>query len=280
MNFIEIKAPAKINLGLFVVSKRSDGYHNLNTLFYPICDLFDTITFQKSNEFIFTCSDTSIPNDGNNLVVKAVKLLEKIKGNNINVSIELNKRIPSQAGLGGGSSDAAATLISINEMFKIGLDNEQLLISGLELGADVPFFIKAKAAVGKSRGELLELIDLQIDNPIMLVNPHINISTKEAFSNVAVGETKIDLKLAIKNNKPDFCFLRKHVGNDFEPYIFKRYPEIETIKEKMYIAGAEYALLSGSGSTVYGIFPDTESAEKMKDSLPKDYFCWISNPDH
>lgn len=280
MKYIEIKAPAKINIGLFITSKRTDGFHNLNTLFYPICDLHDVLTFEHSDNFGFECSEESIPNDDNNLVVKAVRLLEKIKGSPINVKIKLDKNIPSQAGLGGGSSDAAATLISLNEMMKLNLKYEQLLELGLQLGSDVPFFIKAKPAIGKSRGELLEFVDLEIDAPILIVNPSINISTREAFKNIQARETSFDFKSAIKNNLLDFSVLRKQVINDFEEYVFENYEEIRLIKENMYINGADFSLMSGSGSTVYGIFPDIESAEKVKSIMPKKYFCWISTQNH
>ena len=279
MKYIEIKAPAKINIGLFITSKRIDGYHNLNTLFYPISDLFDVLTFEPSPKFQFVCEDDSIPCDENNLVVKAVRKMEKIKGTPINVKIELIKNIPSQAGLGGGSSDAAATLISLNEMAKLNLTFEQLVDVALQLGSDVPFFIKAKPAIGKSRGELLEFVDLDIPHPILIVNPRINISTKEAFQNIIPKETGFDFQSAVVNGKLDFSVLRKKVVNNFEENVFESYEVIRDIKETMYINGAEFSLMSGSGSTVFGIFPDMESAEKTKSLMPKKYFCSINNLD-
>jgi len=279
MKYIEIKAPAKINIGLFITSKRIDGYHNLNTLFYPVSDLFDVLTFEPSKQFQFICEDSSIPCDDNNLVVKAVREMEKIIGIPINVKIELIKKIPSQAGLGGGSSDAAATLISLNEMTKMNLTFEQLIDVALRLGSDVPFFIKAKPAIGKSRGELLEFIDLDITQPILIVNPRINISTKEAFQNIIPKETGFDFKSAIVNGKLNFSTLRRSVFNDFEESIFENHEEIREIKETMYINGAEYALMSGSGSTVFGIFPDMESVERTKSLMPRKYFCSINNLD-
>lgn len=280
MKFIEIKAPAKINIGLFITSKRMDGFHNLHTLFYPINDLFDILTFEPADKFEFTCSDESLPSDETNLVVKAVRILEKIKGNPIKVKIHLDKRIPMQAGLGGGSSDAAATLISLNEMTKLNLKYDQLIELGLQLGSDVPFFIKAKPAIGKSRGEILEFVDLDIDKPILIVNPLINISTREAFQNIDPTEISFDFKTVIKEGKLDFTILRKSVINDFEPYVFSKYDEINNIKETMYINGAEFSLMSGSGSTVYGIFPDYESAEKTRSIMSDKYFCWLSGPDN
>jgi len=280
MKFIEIKAPAKINIGLFLTSKRADGFHNLKTLFYPINDLFDILTFEPSAKFEFNCTEPSLPADENNLVVKAVRIIEKIKGNPIRVKINLEKHIPYQAGLGGGSSDAAATLISLNDMLKLNLKYEQLIELALQIGSDVPFFIKAKPAIGKSRGEILEFVDLEIDVPILIVNPRINISTHEAFQNINPKETLVDFKTAIKIGKLDFTFLRNKVINDFESYVFSKYEEIRNIKETMYINGAEFSLMSGSGSTVYGIFPNYESAEKTKSLMPNKYFCWLSRPEY
>ncbi|MBI1939521.1 MAG: 4-(cytidine 5'-diphospho)-2-C-methyl-D-erythritol kinase [Ignavibacteriales bacterium] len=279
MRFIEIKAPAKINIGLFILSKRADGYHNLLTLFYPIHDLFDLLTFERSSAFEFICSEKNIPCDENNLVVKAKSLLEKVSGKSINVKITLDKRIPSQAGLGGGSSDAAAALISLNEMFQLNLKYEQLLELALQLGSDVPFFIKARPAIGRSRGEILQLAALEINEPILIINPGINISTKEAFAKINPHERNFDFTSVIKNGTPDYSLLKEKVTNDFEEHVFELYPEIKRLKEILYTNGALFSLMSGSGSTVYGIFPDVESAERVKELLPKNYFCLISNPD-
>jgi len=179
MNYIEIKAPAKINIGLSILSERADGFHNLSTLFYPISDLFDVLIFEQANQFEFHCDSDMVPGDNSNLVVKAKNILEKITGKTLNVKIELQKNIPSQAGLGGGSSDAAAALISLNEMFKLNLNHAKLIDLALQLGSDVPFFIKSKPAIGSSRGEILDYVDIEIHEPILIVNPGINISTKE-----------------------------------------------------------------------------------------------------
>lgn len=279
MRFIEIKAPAKINIGLFILSKRADGYHNLLTLFYPVHDLFDLLTFERTSVFEFICNDRNIPCDENNLVVRAKSLLEKVSGKIINTKITLEKKIPSQAGLGGGSSDAAAALISLNEMFELNLKYEQLLDLALRLGSDVSFFIKAKPAIGRSRGEILQYIDLEINEPILIVNPGVNVSTKEAFAKIKPFERNFDFTSVIKNSALDYSLLKEKITNDFEEHVFELYPEIKRIKEILYGNGALFSLMSGSGSTVYGIFPNVESAERAKELLPKNYFCLISNPD-
>jgi 4-diphosphocytidyl-2-C-methyl-D-erythritol kinase len=277
MNYIEIKAPAKINIGLSILSKRADGFHNLSTLFYPISDLFDVLIFEPSDDFIFVCNSDSIPNDHSNLVVKAKNILEMVTERSIKVKITLNKQIPSQAGLGGGSSDAAATLISLNEMFHLGLKYEQLINLSLQLGSDVPFFIKSKPAIGASRGEVLDYLDLEITEPILLINPGINIPTRVAFQNIVPLDTWFDFRSIIVNNKLDYTLMKSNVKNDFEKYVFKKYPVIEKIKKQLYENGALFALMSGSGSSVYGIFPTEEIAYTASRLFPKEYFVFLSN---
>lgn len=277
MKYIEIKAPAKINIGLKVLSKREDGFHNLSTLFYPINDLYDTLIFEKSNYFSFLCDAENIPKDNSNLIVKAKNILEIETNKKINVMIKLIKRIPTEAGLGGGSSDAATTLISLNEMFSLGLNYEKLITLSLKLGSDVPFFIKPKPSIGKSRGEILEPIELEIQEPILIVNPKIKVSTKEAFSEIQPFNSEIDYQSLISNGKIDYQLLKEKVTNDFEKNIFSHYPDIKNIKNIMLENGALFSLMTGTGSTVFGIFNNVEEAEKVVQLFPKNYFTFISN---
>ncbi len=278
MKLIEMKAPAKINIGLEVLSKREDGYHNLNTLFYPIHDLFDTLLIERTEKFEFICDSSFVPTDDSNLVVKAARLLEEYSNKQINARIELKKNIPSQAGLGGGSSDAAATLISLNEMFELEIKYEKMLELALELGSDVPFFIKAKPAIGTLRGEKLQFVNVDIAEPILIINPHINVSTREAFSNISTNSSATNFRSVLSEEKLDYSLARARIKNDFESTVFRLHPEIGEIKKTLYEWGALFALMSGTGSTVYGIFPNIESAEKAKEKLPKSYFCFTSTP--
>jgi len=278
MKFIEIKAPAKINIGLRVLEKRNDGYHNIYTLFYPIRDLFDTITFELSDNFEFISNLRVTENDEDNLIIKSKRMLEKIFNKNFNVKINLIKRIPAGSGLGGGSSDAAATLISLNELFKLGLKYEQLLSIALELGSDVPFFIKALPAIGKSRGEVLEHIEIENDLPILIVNPNITIPTKEIYQLIKPKYDYYDYKEIIQNNNFDYSLMKEKIINDFEEIVFQKYPEIKNIKEILYAEGAIYASMSGTGSTVFGFFESLEKINKAKECFPPEYFCWINNP--
>lgn len=277
MEYVEIKAPAKINVGLNIVEKRNDGYHNLETFFYPICDFYDKLTFERADNFSFECENNELNSSENNLVVKAKELLEKESQKKLNVKIVLKKNIPLGAGLGGGSSDAAATLISLNEMFELNIPFDKLLELALQLGSDVPFFLKAKPAVGKSRGEILTLKNFEIPYHILIVNPRIHVSTKEAFSNITPQPAKINYE-KVFTTFDTFLTEKKNIINDFENYVFTKYPEIKSIKELMLSNGAIFSLMSGSGSTVYGIFKKEENISKVKKKLPNHYFVYTNPP--
>lgn len=278
MRYIEIKAPAKINIGLRVLEKRKDGYHNIYTLFYPIRDLFDTITFELSDNFEFISNLKVTENDEDNLIIKSKRLLEKIFNRNFNVKIKLIKRIPAGSGLGGGSSDAAATLISLNELFKLGLNYEQLLSIAVELGSDVPFFIKALPAIGKSKGEILEHIEIKNELPILIVNPNISIPTSDIYQLIKPKYDYYDYHEIIQNNILNYSLLKEKIINDFEELVFQKHPEIKNIKEILYREGAIYASMSGTGSTVFGFFESLDKIEKAKKCFHPEYFCWINNP--
>lgn len=275
MDYLEIKAPAKINIGLNVVSKRSDGFHNIETVFYPIFDLYDELFFEHHEDFLFTSNDSELETQ-HNLIVRAKELLEKESDKVLNVKIHLEKNIPIGAGMGGGSSDAAAALISLNEMFSLGFTEDKLREFALRLGSDIPFFIKPRPSFACSRGEILQQMDIDINDPILLINPGIHISTKEAYQNIKPAAAEFDLKTLRKSDFSDSSFLINNIKNDFEEYAFNTYPEIEQIKESMYKHGAKFSIMTGSGSTVFGIFPSLMEAEAAASSLNKSYFKFIS----
>lgn len=276
---MEIKAPAKINIGLNILSKRADGYHNLSTIFYPINDLFDLLIFTSNSNFEFNTNDSSIPNDCSNLVVQAKNLLEEVTNKKINVKIELQKNIPSQAGLGGGSSDAAATLVTLNHLFDLKLTPMELRELALQIGSDVPFFINPTPAIGTSRGEILEPIDFKIDLPILIVTPKINISTKEAFAKIIPNNVIVNYITALKDGNLDFTYVKENFINDFEEYVFNLYPQIAEIKKRMYKCGAVFASLTGSGSSIYGIFTEVNIANELTKEF-KNHFCFLSTHRH
>ncbi|MBU0475786.1 MAG: 4-(cytidine 5'-diphospho)-2-C-methyl-D-erythritol kinase [Bacteroidetes bacterium] len=274
MERIEIKAPAKINVGLNIVSKRADGFHNLETIFYQIHDLFDELIFEKSNKLELILIDKNENLETENIIIKAIKLLEQKTGEKLTPKITLKKNIPIGAGLGGGSSDAASTLKAINELYKLNFSTEELKSFALELGSDVPLFLCNYPTIGKSRGELLEKTELKINYPILLVNPGIHISTKEAFSNIIPKQNLFNYS---EINEHEISVWNRKLVNDFEASVFKLYPEIEKIKTKLNENGAMFSLMSGTGSTVYGIFESYEKAKTVAELFPKLYFVFIGN---
>lgn len=260
---------AKINIGLNIIEKRSDGFHNLETVFYPI-NLSDILEFIPidGNETIFENSGLEIdgnPND--NLCVKAYDLL-KADFDLPSVKIHLHKIIPFGAGLGGGSSDAAFMLKSINEQFNLSLSNEKLKEYASKLGADCSFFIENKPSFGIDKGDVLTEIELDLkDYHFVIVKPNIHVPTAVAYSNVKPKFPKIRLQEAIKQPIETW---KNNITNDFENSIFKVFPEIENIKNKLYEQGAIYASMSGSGSSVFGIFKDKIDFSKIF----SEYFVW------
>ncbi len=276
MERLTLNAPAKINLGLNIISKRADGFHNLETFFYPIYDLHDKLIFEKSNHFIFDSNNAELLRDPNNLILKAHTLIEQHVNKTLPIKITLNKNIPIGAGLGGGSSDAAATLLGLNEMFELNIPLKKLNEIALLLGSDVPFFIKAKPAIGFARGEMLEQSNLYIEYPILIVNPGIHISTKEAFSQITPAQSEFNYNYFLEKDKIDYKYLSSNLTNDFEKYVFNKYEEINNIKNVMKECEALFTLMSGTGSTVYGIFDNIVQAQGVIERLPKNYFTFVS----
>jgi len=247
---------AKINIGLNIVERRSDGYHNISTLFYPVKELKDIleITIDDSLQEPLTFTQTGIQLDcvpEKNLCIKAYNLINSIQPLPT-MRMHLHKLIPTGAGLGGGSADGAFALKAINELAGNLLDSKQLMNLALELGSDCPFFILNTPCIGSGRGEILEPFELSLNGYfILLINPGIHINTGKAYvqSTPKPWETNIETLL-----KTDIANWPNNVKNDFEGAVFSQHPTISSIKKWMYEQGATYAAMSGSGSTVYGIF--------------------------
>ena len=253
----------KINIGLNILAKRPDGYHDIETLFYPVAikDALEiVIANNSSTDVTFTASGLPISGEtDSNLCIKAYQLLKKDFPALPAVKIHLHKIIPMGAGLGGGSADAACTLQLLNETFKLNLSLTQLLQYALLLGSDCPFFINNKPAVGTGRGEVLEPCFTDLSNyKIILVYPAIHVNTKETFEALKLDnfhKNRPSIKQLISQPVKDWKSLLK---NDFEIPVFAKYPEIKNIKDLFYQYGAVYAAMSGSGSTVYGLFNKNE----------------------
>ena len=251
---------AKINIGLQVLSKLDSGYHEIETIFYPL-GLSDALEIIPAKEFSFGSSGLPIPGDPNqNLVIKAYQMM-KAHFDIPHVAIHLHKIIPMGAGLGGGSSDAAFTLKVLNEMFSICLTTEQLEDIARDLGADCAFFIKNKAVFASGRGDRFELIDLDLSRyKIVIVKPKIHLSTAWAFSQLKPSRRELSLKELIKTPIQEWQAMIK---NDFEEALFPKYPEIKKCKEQLLEKGAIYTSMTGSGSAVFGFFEDVPDVEGM-----------------
>ncbi len=276
MEKLKVNSPAKINIGLNIIRKRSDGFHDLETIFYPL-NLYDIIVFEKSDNLYFNSNNEQLNQEDSNLIIKAIKILEEKSGKKLNVKIELEKNIPIGAGLGGGSSNAAFTLSAINNFFDLNFTSDELSKLALELGSDVPYFLNPVPSFAESRGEILFPISLNINFPIVIVNPGIHISTKWAFENLITHKPKFRLRdLGNIKSKDDFEELRFKIFNDFEEVVFNKYPEIKAIKNKFYESGALFSLMTGTGSSVFGIFNNLKEAEEFCSNLKKEYFRFIS----
>lgn len=250
---------AKINIGLNVVEKRSDGYHNLETVFYPI-GLQDILEIQELDTDVPECGYrlkvTGTLLDGSpedNLVVRAFKLLKR-DFDLPPVSIGLYKHIPTGAGLGGGSADAAFTVKTLNDRFKLGLTTQQMEDYCAQLGADCPFFIQNTPVFATGIGNVFHSIDINLKYKyLVLVKPDVFVSTKDAYAKVKVQRPERQLPELLSQPIDTW---KDTIVNDFEPSVFAKYPEIAAIKDKLYDLGAVYASMSGSGSSVFGIFDD------------------------
>ena len=260
---------AKINLGLYITGKRDDGFHNIETVFFPVglCDVLEIIE-AKEDKFQFQSRGLVIPGDPDkNICIKAYNLLAsdfKISA----VKIHLHKKIPAGAGLGGGSSDASHTLILLNQVFRLGLKNKELKDYAGKLGSDCPFFIENNPCYAYGKGDQFEPIEVNLKGYyIAIVKPAFSIETKEAYSGIELSRDDPDLKSVVQNNIDNW---KTKLHNKFEPSIFKNYPEISDVKKKLYEYGAVYASMSGSGSAVYGIFK--EKIDTMR--FPSSWFVW------
>lgn len=242
---MEVRSHAKINWALRILGRRRDGFHDLETLFQTI-SLHDTITIREADSFALTCDDPSIPVDESNLILRAARALRTPP-----VAIHLVKRIPAEGGLGGGSSNAAATLVALAQMF--GLDDHPLHDIALSIGSDVPFFLVGGTAYATGRGE--ELVSLESPAiSLLLLFPDQRVSTPEAFSLVRRYSQPVSVEAFADALDEDFLARHDLLVNDFERVIFERLPQLAELKRRMYDAGAAWAGMSGSGSTLVGAF--------------------------
>ena len=258
------KAYAKINLGLDVVRRMPNGYHQVRMIMQTV-GIYDVLTFAKAESGIHLLVDKEeLPADENNLIYKAAKLLLDTAGITEGVKITLEKHIPIAAGMAGGSTDAAATFLGINELFEIHYDLEQLKALGVKIGADVPYCIQGGTALAEGIGEVLTVLPAPPECYLVIAKPDINVSTKFVYENLKANELQEhpDIDGIIEAlEKGSLKGVTDRLGNVLETVTVPAYPIIQDIKDVMLAGGAENALMSGSGPTVFGIFTDLERAQ-------------------
>lgn len=270
INEVSIEAPAKINLFLEILGKRDDGYHEIETVMQEI-DITDLLRFKEIEEGVrLECEDNSIPLNEDNLVYKAAKLIQRECGIKKGALIRLEKRIPVGAGLGGGSSDAAATLKALNLLWKIGLSDAELVELASKLGSDVAFFIEGKTSLCKGRGEKVYPIESNSKLNYIVIFPNINVSTKAIYENVRLDLTKKrkDVSFLKEELRSSNAFsLGKLLFNRLEETIFAQYPDLRKIKDSLKCFGFRGILVSGSGSSIFGLCSDWNQAKVIRNEI-------------
>jgi len=264
---------AKINLGLHITEKRADGYHNIESVFVPIpiTDALE-ITENKTNKTVFKSTGIEIPSDGKpNLVERAWMILNE-EYNIPTVDLDLLKKIPIGAGLGGGSADAAACMIGLNQMFNLNIPEAKLLKMSSKLGADCAFFVKNKPVYAEGIGD--DFSDFEIDLSgyhFVVIYPDFHVSTPEAYKHVVPQTPSKDIREILKQPIDSW---KGNLKNDFENSVFLQYPKIKEVKEALYEAGAIYASMSGSGSTLFGIFKGKPQVQILSEYKQRWEFCF------
>lgn len=265
-NDISLKALAKINLGLDVVRRREDGYHEVRMIMQTI-QLYDRLDIKRTQEpgIQIQTNLSFLPVNENNLIYKAAKLLMDEFSITDGVSVKLDKRIPVAAGMAGGSTDAAAMLIGVNRLFSLGLTKRQLMERGVQIGADVPYCIMRGTALAEGIGEALSPLPPMVKCPVLIAKPSISVSTKFVYQNLKLDDTTIhpDIDRLIDDIKAkNLHDIAAHMGNVLETVTIQNYPVIDEIKKHMLSNGAVGAMMSGSGPTVFGLFDDEDTAKK------------------
>jgi 4-diphosphocytidyl-2-C-methyl-D-erythritol kinase len=267
-----IFAPAKINIGLSILGPRPDGYHDIATVFQAL-DWGDTVSFRRTAGPVeIECDHPGVPMDESNLVARAFRLFQLETGIEGGLAVRIEKRIPPGAGLGGGSSNAAATLIACDLLWRRGLSQIELMNLAAGIGSDVPFFILGGTAYGTGRGEILKPLSWPLIYHALLILPGEAVSTAWAYARIRMTLTNVKkiTKLTDILETGDLSALHRDAPNDLESVVFPSHPRLGEIKQALYRHGACYASMSGSGSTIYGLFIKREDAEAAASSLVRD----------
>lgn len=260
---MKMRANCKINLGLDILCRRDDGYHDLETVMVPVSGLYDELTVERIAGDGVLFENTGLKIDcpaEKNLCLRAFDLMKGRYGVG-GVHLRLDKRVPFGAGLGGGSADATMTLLALNELFALHLPESELIALAAELGSDTAFFVRNTPQLCTGRGERMEPIDLNLKGLwLVLVKPDEGVSTREAYAGVVPAYPEIPLRERLQRPLAEW---QSCIKNDFEPHIFAAHPRLAAIKEELLQAGAAYAAMSGSGSTIYGLFDDEKKARRI-----------------
>ena len=269
-NVISLKAPAKVNLFLEILGKRDDGFHEIETIMQEI-DLADSLQFEETQEGVtLECNDKNIPANQDNLVCKAANLILEECGIKKGVLINLEKNIPVGAGLGGGSSDAATTLKALNSLWKVGLNNEELMEFAAKLGSDIPFFINGKTALCRGRGELITPVEVRNRMDYIILFPRVHISTETIYKNLKIDLTKKrkDVSFFLDALKySEVAGISKLLFNRLEEIIFATYPDLLQVKSTLESFDFCGLSISGSGSAFFGLCNDRHQAEVIKSKV-------------
>jgi 4-diphosphocytidyl-2-C-methyl-D-erythritol kinase len=276
-----VQAYAKINLGLHILRKRNDGYHDIETILHPV-DIYDTltITINRDKPIAISCSHPGVPVDTSNLCYKAAALFYESAHVHDRIQIHIEKKIPVGAGLGGGSSDAAAVLRFLQSMYKFPLTYEKLSSIASAIGSDVSYFLKSGTALATGRGEILDYLVLDLPYWIVVAYPRVHVDTTSAYKSLRIrqGVRQFDLKEMVAGNVLNPRVWVNTLRNDFEPYVFATYPPVRVVKERLIKGGADFALLSGSGSSVFGLFQDDKYAHEIARGLGDTCDTWVTDP--
>ena len=279
---ITVRCSAKINLYLDVIRRRDDGYHDIETVFQPVT-LHDIIRIEPAASGIsLTGNDPGISWGSSNLCWKAAEMILGMNGEGRGVSIDVRKKIPAGAGLGGGSSDAAGVLAGVNELLGLGIDRTRLMEKALEIGSDVPFFLFGSPAVGRGRGEILEKIEGLSSGTLVIVKPDINVSTRWAYQSPNLiltrsgGGSKLRCLLGGLKGFPDIAL---ETNNSFREVVAEEYPEIDRVLDLLEREGARLSSMSGSGSACFALYEDDATASRVRDRmLGEGHSAWIVYP--
>lgn len=268
---LNISAPAKINIGLDILHRRPDGFHDIDTIMLPI-SLADSLELQLAASEQFSCSDPDLPMDADNLVIRALRLFEQESGIKTSLQVHLEKRIPSGAGLGGGSSDAVAMLRGANQLYDEPLSFDSLLKITRRLGSDIPFFLYDSPCRATGRGELLEKVNFPAFSGVVIY-PGFSVSTAIAYQSVDLSLTSASRFSSLKSFvKSGFTLTdwQTTISNDFELTIFQMHPELARLKQQLYDGGAGYASLSGSGSALFALYRSPHQRDEALQLLDAD----------